>query len=379
MHKRLTKALVGLVVGVVFAAVVAEIGARVMVARGLLPDRMPADIFAAHAIGWALEPHLSTRIPTSGGLIAIDVNSAGFRDREYARARAADVRRVVVLGDSFTLALETAQAQTFHEQLEARHEGRVEVISLGVSGYGTQQELLAYQYVAREHAPDIVLLMFYIGNDMIDNRGKPGQPAYALEPDGSLVLHGFPYSGAFDLPLVASQRSTWLMRHSALAFLAGVVIRDRTDEERHPSSETNIPQGGGCGYLIGENFPNPTAEDWALTEALLVALRDAVAEDGAELRVVIAPTELQVHDATMDDFRAHCDLPEWVAWPDGYQRRLRAILDAHDIAALDLLPELRAVAAQTGDDLYHAGTDIHWTPAGHAAVARVVDEWLVLD
>lgn len=379
MRKRLTKADIGLVVGVAFAAVVAEIGARVMVARGMLPDRVPADIFAEHAIGWAIEPNLSAKIPTSGGLIAIDVNSAGFRDREYARERAAHVRRVVVLGDSFTLALETAQEQTFHEQLEARHKGRVEVISLGVSGYGTQQELLVYQYVAREYAPDIVLLMFYVGNDMIDNRGRPGHPAYALEPDGSLTLLSFPYTGEFDLPLVASQRSTWLMRQSALAFLAGVVIRDHTGGERHTSSETDIPQGGGCGYMIGENFPNPTAEDWALTEALLVALRDAVAEGGAELRVAIVPTELQVHDDYMDDFRAHCDLPHWVAWPDGYQRRLRAILDAHNIAALDLLPELSVLAAQTGNDLYHAGTDIHWTPAGHAAVAHMLDEWLALD
>lgn len=259
------------------------------------------------------------------------------------------------------------------------------MLSFGVSGYGTQQQLLVYQHVARDFAPDTVLLVFYVGNDMTDNRGKPGHPRYTLQPDGTLELRGFPYKGEFDLPLVAGQRSTWLMRHSRLGLMIGVLARagdtiterasapNRSDAAQ--SGPKGKPKAGSCGYLIGENFPDPTPDDWAITEALLVALRDAVAADGAALKVAVVPTELQVQDDFSADFFAHCKLPEYVTWPDGYQQRLRAILEKHDIAYLDLLPPLRA-AAESGEDLYFDGADVHWTPEGHAAVAEILGAWL---
>ncbi len=48
------------------------------------------------------------------------------------------------------------------------------------------------------------------------------------------------------------------------------------------------------------------------------------------------------------------------------------------VAYLDLLPPLRAVA-ESGEDLYFPGTDVHWTPEGHAAVAEALRGWLAGD
>lgn len=65
----------------------AELWGRALVARGQLPNRMPADLFASHPIGWTLEPGLEAKIPTVNGLVEVTVNEAGFRDENYPLAR----------------------------------------------------------------------------------------------------------------------------------------------------------------------------------------------------------------------------------------------------------------------------------------------------
>jgi hypothetical protein len=112
----------------------------------------------------------------SEGLAYITINDEGFRDRNHAVAKDADVVRIVVLGDSFAEALQVPQENTFWSVLERRltdcpalRRRRVEALNFGVSGYGTTQELLIYRHFARKYRPDIVLLAFYIGNDLRDN------------------------------------------------------------------------------------------------------------------------------------------------------------------------------------------------------------------
>jgi hypothetical protein len=366
LRRTLTKAFSLTLFGIVVAAVTAEIMARVMVAQGALPDRMAADIFAPHAIGWTLEPGIDVRVSATNGIIEIKTNSTGFRDKEYPRARQEGIARLLVLGDSYALALETPQDDTFHTLLENHYGGRAEVISMAASGYGPLQEYLAYQTIGRDFAPDVALVMFFVGNDMLDNDRWDHLPHYALAEDGTLALREFPYVGRFSLPLVAGQRSTWLMRQSMLAFMLGVVTRK---EGRVRVDETNA-----CGYVIAEDYPDPDDADWRLTEALLLALRDAVEADGAALRIAIIPTELQVQDAYMDDFRARCAVPDWAASPTYQQDRLIPFLEANEIAYLDLLPTLREGAQSA--EMYFADADIHWTPEGHAVVARALYDWL---
>jgi hypothetical protein len=366
---RVWRAAAGIAFGLVFALLVAEGAARVLVAQGTLPNRLPADVFASHPIGWTLEPDLHARIVSTNGLVEIRVNDDGFRDDNYAQARTDGVSRLLVLGDSFTLALETPQEETFHTLLETVYAGDVEVIAMGASGYQPAQERLVYEHLGAAYDPDVVLLMLYTGNDLTGNTEWPDLPYYSLGEDGSLTLHDYPYSGAFELPLVAGQHSTRLMRRSMVAFLAGAVI-DRSDGPVEGHDDV-------CRFQLKENFPELTDDDWALTEALLRALRDDVEADGKQFRVVIIPTELQVEPAQKDKFLADCgpvDRPD----PAENQARLDAFFEAEAIPYLDLLPVLQAARAETDGDLYLPGSDTHWTAAGHQVVAEALAGWLDL-
>lgn len=89
---------------------------------------------------------------TKEGFGEFEINSAGFRDREHSLENPQGVIRVAVLGDSYIEALqvpvEAMFASVLERELAERGAGtnqRFEVLSFGVSGFGTAQELLWQQ------------------------------------------------------------------------------------------------------------------------------------------------------------------------------------------------------------------------------------------
>src|SRR5215217_8838364 len=70
-------------------------------------------------------------------------------------------------------AVQVQQAQGVAERLEAAlNQGSsrpVEVINGGVAAYGTGQELLLLDQVGAKLQPDLVLLLFFVGNDVTNN------------------------------------------------------------------------------------------------------------------------------------------------------------------------------------------------------------------
>lgn len=352
------KILLKLIVLVVWIALILEVMLRLMVYAGHLPERVPADIFAAHPIGWFLKPGQDVTIASQNGVIRIQTNSAGFRDQEYPQSRN-DKHRLLILGDSYTLALETPQESVFHVQLEKRFSGTTEVISMGVSGYELVQDMLVYQKIGAAYHPDLVILMLYVGNNLTGNQRWKHLPYYALE-NNELVLHNYPYTGAFNLPLVTTQRSTFLMRHSMLAFTLGTIFR------RQPHAESD--DLGYCDYWTSVNYPNPTVEEWELSEALLMALRDEVEANGSQFLVVIIPTEFQVEADDLNEFLKTCTIPDY-ALEQTLQEQLIARLETQRIPYLDLLP---VFLQNRNTRLYLPDVDIHWSAEGHRVAAEAI-------
>ena len=165
--------------------------------------------------GWALRP--GARYTGRGGE-AITVNERGYRGPLHAGRPAAGVRRVVMLGDSVTFGSGVSDAETFAALLDARPD--LEVINLGVDGYGTDQALLRLEGEGLAAAPDVVLLNFCVRNDYFDNAlpvalydGRSPKPYFTVSPAG-LVLHDA------HLKLTGAQRA-------AVALMEQSVARER--------------------------------------------------------------------------------------------------------------------------------------------------------
>lgn len=159
-----------------------------------------------------------------GGTVPIHVrhNAEGFRDREHGKK---DRPRLAILGDSFVWGYDAEEGARFTDLLATRFPA-VEVFNLGVSGYGTDQELLLMKREFDAIAPDAVVLIFCRLNDHNDNITNfryEGyfKPYFEKTPDG-LRLRGVPVPRSFPFYLA---RYPLPFRSHLLRFLAERTLR----------------------------------------------------------------------------------------------------------------------------------------------------------
>src|SRR5439155_18346909 len=174
-----------------------------------------------------LEPHPvygRFHIPSTTGWLKtdeyftrVDINSHGLREREIGYDKPAGFRRVVVLGDSFVEGAEVPAEATFTRRLEPLltdgADQPVQVVNAGVLDFGTAQEYLLLKNEALRYSPDLVVLVFYTGNDVANNSSaidvdpsKSQRPYFQLNSRGELRLMQSRGKGAGEEGLVARLR-----------------------------------------------------------------------------------------------------------------------------------------------------------------------------
>jgi hypothetical protein len=89
------------------------------------------------------------------------INSKGLRDAEHDYEKIPGTTRVVALGDSFTFGSGIALGSRFADIPAQRLPG-LEIVNMGVPGYGLDNMLLAYLVEGRRYAPDVVLLFLHL-------------------------------------------------------------------------------------------------------------------------------------------------------------------------------------------------------------------------
>jgi hypothetical protein len=141
--------------------------------------------------GWAVKP--GVRDAPAWGEQRVSTNSRGLRGlEEYAYDRRPGVPRIVALGDSFTFGDEVGDGDAWPRRLAGELPG-VEVLNLGVHGYGHDQMLLYLQEEGIRYRPDVVLLGF-LSDDMERNVlafRDYAKPRYELR-GGRLMLQNVP-------------------------------------------------------------------------------------------------------------------------------------------------------------------------------------------
>jgi lysophospholipase L1-like esterase len=374
--------LVGL--GVLFALGLLEFGVRWF---HLVPDRF-----------WEPDPVLGVRlIPGDRGwwtqedrefVVPVQINQEGLRDVEHRYAKPPGVFRILVLGDSFVEAMHVPLERTFPRQLEERLNrdsgaAAIEVISAGVSGYGTASEVLYFEQKGKRYQPDLVLLAFYPGNDVKNNSPTLEdtlKPVYG--PDGALqrvaAEQAQPQLQGWRGLLARSAayhycRQLLLLRHPGLAralvrhgWLKAGAIR-------------TAPQQDGIPIDYGVYAPSPNREwreAWSHTDDLLERLQRDVSANGARLVVAVLSTRDQIYPQSWQEIVAahpHMRKRQWDL--DGPQHRVESSCAEHGVPCVALAPAFRAAAALDSAPLYYRH-DGHWTAAGHELAAAELTRFL---
>jgi hypothetical protein len=168
-------------------------------------------------LGWALVPHASASSSATGKRIDYEINGKGLRDDEADYAKPSDTLRILLLGDSRTFGYGVPIEQHFTKLLEGYFRN-VEVINMGVSGYGVDQELLALRKEGVRYQPDVVIAyVAHFGDQrhmFADRWGKP-KPQFQLR-DGELTLSNVPVLTEYAGLDTAHRVDLFLVSHSPL-------------------------------------------------------------------------------------------------------------------------------------------------------------------
>jgi hypothetical protein len=366
-----------LLLGLVFAFALIEIAGRL--ALGFEPLPGWAQDFN-NRVGYELRPHQEYEYVSQSGEFALTVkhNSRGLHDVEHTLEKPQGVFRILILADSYGHAREVPLETNFARQLEAllndsAPEGTLfEVINAGHFGLGTVQEYLTYTTEGHRYNPDLVLLGFYVGNDVLDNYGPLVQrwndvdrvdfPHYRYSSDRpDLVQPGMDWD---------RRLKSWLRQNSFIVnTLAGGAPPDRV-EVGDPNAITNralrVPMGI---YLPPDNLWN---DAWNIIPYALRDLETAIEDDGAQFAVFVIPDRRQLYDDAWNATLA--TLPDLDPADLDRERPTRTIMDileAENIPALNLLDPFRAA----GTRLYFE-IDGHWNAAGHRLAAELLAEWV---
>ena len=351
--------------------------------------------------GWV--PNEGARVEkrdASGSPYVVRINSTGQRGPEVPRRRLGE-RRLLFLGDSYTMADQVSERETFVDltgNLLGEAIGRPVVsVNGGVNGYGTYQEMAYYRYYGRPVDADVVVLVFFPGNDYRDNmthtlNGSSLNPVYLDKPE-RYARHGEdllrdagkraildPFSG----DAIPRPESAWvesLQRRSLLGRLLGsrfAKLEGRLTgnlflldlSSRYYFYEIGYYQTRDDGYFA-------TARE--LTIECLDLLRQWVRWDGAELVVVLLPSPYQVGVQQLWQkmlVELRVDEEDLGPLDFTYPNRLIASLcRERGVPYLDLTAAF--ARADNSANLYLTAVgDGHMSAAGHALLARELTGFL---
>jgi hypothetical protein len=355
--------------GVLLGLVAVEIGLRLFVPVEAVFVKWDPVLGVRHRPGmkswWYRETH--------GNRVWVEINSLGYRSPEIQREKPPGTLRVLMMGDSYLEGMQLPMEQVVSERLRALLEDslpgrRIEVVNAGNMGYGQAEQSLFLNREGWALAPDLVISMLYLGNDLTDNWSGTGsriRPSYDLAGD-SLVLRP-PHLPGWKIflrdhvlaHLALPKAIRMYMIHSVpwakrWAAEQGLILRDLGRAESHDDLDRMM----------------------AVTQRLLDRMRQDCDAHGVPLVVFEFPHGFDVVRAYPDS--TYMPIKMWrdargAAWEWDYVHQgMRRYWDRSAQRRVDGTSGFNAGAAR-GDTLY-IDFGGHWNARGHDLAA-----WLLAD
>lgn len=347
--------------GLLLGLLLGELAARLLDPHGAAdllfnaPDNAPRGMYRSHPdLVFEPVPGFEATARSLGYRVPVRFDAHGLRGPPPPPP--SDTPRWLAGGDSFTLALQVSEEQTFAARL-AELRGW-EVLNAGVDGHSTWQPPLRYAALDPELDLDGLLLVLFLGNDLDDN---------LLFAEKQQLARRRPAGETFEAP-VRPPVAAWLGRHSYLFARWRVWQRARglgdlpEAERARFRTELSLFTGSGREALAERLFE---------TRRALMEAQRVVRERRDRLVVAVAPPSFVVDPERAGPTLRLMGLDPADAALGAPGEAVGALLDELGIPACDLEPELRS-APLPPEELY-LPYDGHWSAAGHAVVADALD------
>lgn len=290
----------------------------------------------------------------------IKFNSKGLRDYEYSYNKPKDTYRMLLLGSSFSQALQVQLNQTYENALEKKLnenlKGKYEVINMAVGGWGTAQELFFLRTEGLKYKPDLILLDFSI-RDITENAISP---LVSLE-NGAIAEH---------IPVKASLAKKALLfcsRYSHLCSLTQTVLL--SDLGKKPNAKKTAAKQD----LFYKNPPPEANEEIEKTFLLIKSIKDVADSNKIPLLMVLIPHREQVDDSKFREYIKQYGLDGKDVEYDKIQKLAVKFASENKIEVFDMLPYFRQ---KNSNNTFYFDIDGHWNAKGHALAAELLYSYL---
>lgn len=302
-------------------------------------------------LGWINQPNRHGRMVSSDFDIRVDINPKGFRDADSAYVKPDKGYRILALGDSFVWGYGVNRDERFTEILE-NSLPETEIINMGCSGYGQDQELLLLAKKGLRYQPDLVMVHVHFPSDSWNNSVSIAygyfKPVFVVEKK-CLVLKNVPIPKTF--PGVLLDR--WLTQHSA--FWNRIKYRTNNGKPLYYYFNrvfTSLSSARSPGMIL-DDYP-AEMKTWALLEQM----RKLCISHDVDFLVTIAP-EIYLDQVL----------------PSGTYKRFIGIMSQSEISYIELGSLFEDFLDQNHGQVITFEHDRHWNCLGHAEMASFLEAY----
>jgi len=354
-------------------AVLGSIGLSLMAAEAFLRFRLatieesdrldPGLIQYDELLGWRLTPNWHGHHRHQDFHVNYAINAHGYRG-DFFRPSGQTGRTHAILGDSFAFGLGVNDHETFVHILDSGDQRPDRFLNFSIPGFSTDQEYLLLRDRVLRFLPDGILLVVYLGNDLLDNespfplQADNAKPYYSLSPDG-IVLKNNPVPRV-KKPGRAAEASLHRAVLGGMGHAGNPVIRFLSRSALFRLLNLNPYREPDLLPWFDKRF----AVSLALFSAILEKVRILCIANDVELTLALMPGKSYIQNAGSASAQ--------------YQEYLRkAILEElmrRSVNAVDLAGLLRSRYKQRPGRWFHPNEG-HLTADGHRIVAGILDEY----
>jgi hypothetical protein len=313
-------------------------------------------------------------------------NQLGLRDPRDSYEKPPGTFRILLLGDSFMEAIQVEQHETTAARLEQRLRAsrpgqHIEVINAGVAGWSTGIEGLYLEHEGYRFQPDLVLVSFFVGNDLHDNYYKlqlagddldlAVKPYFGLDQSGNVVTRNPPPAPPPPTGLLPALRACCKLWN---VFETGVLNRFGDGHGNTPLWAA-APMEAHTRALYDVEPAGEWKEGWEITRQLFGRLKAHTDAMGVPLAVLVIPDSPQLDERGWRELIGSRRISSGRAELDAPNQHVAQIAQKYSLPVLDLLPILQQ---ESGGEprRYYFQTDQHWNRDAHALAARELERFL---
>lgn len=317
-------------------------------------------------IPWELKPSTEARHLQIFGEwnVSVKINELGLRDQNYNLESDSNKKKILMLGDSFTFGHGVEEEESYVGILEELVSPDYNIINAGwASGYSSDIGYIYLKEKGLQFKPDIVILGFFIGNDITDLKknewielNEMGLPKkiisnyHYIDEQGRLrskgdenVIENNPFPLIYGINVFLSYRS-----HTYIFF------KDRLKSLFYKLTGQEEDLGKS---IYGEVYYEPREVLWKKVENVLLGMNSLLKENGIDFVIVLIPSK--------DQFRKEKDESYNFTNPND---RIVSFGQENDLLIIDLLPYFK----EENIKKFYYKKDPHWNPYGHKFAAEKI-------